>query len=101
MPFFNSLILDFELFERLDVFEDHEATVEVDDFSSTFFAFDEVDVGFVAKDVAEGFADAREVGVHRRPDEVGKVVDGLAEQVVVAIGRDAAIDFVKLCLVVA
>ena len=58
MPFFNSLILDFGLFERLDVFEDDKATVEVDDFSSTFFAFDEVDIGFVAEDVAEGLADA-------------------------------------------
>ncbi len=90
----------FLLFKRLSVLKDHEATVEVDGFPSTFFAFDEVDAGLVAQDVAEGLADTREVGVHRRADEIGEVVDGGPEQFVVAIGRDAAIDVVQLGLVV-
>ncbi len=47
------------LFERLSVLKDHEATVEVDGFPSTFFAFDQVDARLVAQDVSEGLADAR------------------------------------------
>ncbi len=88
------------LLKSLAVLEDHEAAVEVDGFPSTFFAFDEVDAGLVAQDVAEGLADAREVGVHRRADEIGEVVDGGPEQLIVTIGRDAAIDVVQLRLVV-
>ena len=77
--------LDLPLRKRLAVFEDHEAAVKVDDFSSTFFAFDEVDVGLVTQNVAESLADARQVGVHRGADEVGEVVDGPLEQFLITI----------------
>ena len=86
--------------KRLTVFEDHEAAVKVDDFSSTFFAFDEVEVSLVAQDVAESLADAREIGVHGGADEVGEVVDGFPEQLFVAVCRDVAVNVVKLFLVV-
>ena len=72
----------------------------MDGFPSTFFALYEVIRGLFAQDVLEGPLDSRQRRVHGGAYVIGQVVDGLSEQLLVAIVGDLAVDLVQLRLVI-